>query len=126
MKKFASAIFLMLFSTILNVSAKSHEQQEQVVSIPLQESWTYAMVLQGVTYKIYFAQTSGTLAIQFYSSTSNAWTKGQIISSDTETQYYKVKDAKGTTYQLYVQDNGATLMCYDLSGNSWKYWQEQK
>ena len=113
--KWSLVIIVMFLSVgIQNTQAKEENNTN---------GWTYACVIDGITYKLHLAQEKGTWTVQVYDSKSNKWTYGQVLSSTPDKGYWKIKDGAGKVWDLTTYGNDYCII-KDSSGYTVKYWAE--
>lgn len=84
---------------------------------------TYATVISGITHKIHLEEERGKPIFQSYDSKTNKWRYNEIVASDSETNYLKIRDKEGKEWEvIFYEDN--TCILKDDSGYTVKYWME--
>lgn len=119
MKNFLLKSSLVLCFTLL-FAFTAHSEAKTVAV----EGWTYSTVINGVTYKLYLVQEKGTWTIQVYDSRSNKWVYAQVLSSNPDTGYWRIKDGAGVTWDLTTYDDNTAILTNVNTGKETKYWME--
>ena len=119
MKNFLLRSSFTLLATLFITLATTQESKADRV-----QGWTYSTVINGITYKLYLAQEKGTWTVQVYDSKSNKWIYAQVLSSNPDKGYWRIKDGYSVVWDLTTYSDNTAILKNVNNGGTTKYWME--